>query len=197
MRDCARHYNPVAEAQNSKPPIAESSIESVIFVPAVVMLSVITFFVWLFLGPAPQLSFALVTAMSVPIIASLRAGFSCTDVDYGGPVEPRSGLLVRNSKVLEPTAKLDLLVVDKTGTLTCGKPAVTSIHDLMLRRAQFLPVARSEHPLQMLSGSCEERSVAEAKLRNCESSRRGVSVRHGNMRVVLEGPPCYRISALN
>ena len=40
------------------------------------------------------------------------------------------GLLVRNSKVLEPTAKLDLLVVDKTGTLTCGKPVVTSIHDL-------------------------------------------------------------------
>ena len=62
--------NLVAEAQNSKPPIAELIDRiSAIFVPAVVMLSVITFFVWLFLGPAPQLSFALVTAMSVLIIA--------------------------------------------------------------------------------------------------------------------------------
>ena len=184
--------NLVAEAQNSKPPIAELIDRiSAIFVPAVVMLSVITFFVWLFLGPAPQLSFALVTAMSVLIIACPCAlGLAVPmSIMVGLGRAAVKGLLVRNSKVLEPTAKLDLLVVDKTGTLTCGKPVVTSIHDL---DAEALSIAlalevRSEHPLaDAIRVFCEERSVVEAKLEEfANHPGRGVSARHGNMRVVL------------
>ncbi|SVA61170.1 uncharacterized protein METZ01_LOCUS114024, partial [marine metagenome] len=123
----------IAEAQNSKPPIADlvDRISSV-FVPAVVGLALLTAALWWFFGPPPQLSFALVTAMSVLIIACPCAlGLAIPmSIMVGLGRAANQGLLVRNCEVLERAANIDLLVVDKTGTLTLGEPRVTAMRGL-------------------------------------------------------------------
>ena len=141
----------VAEAQNSKPPIADlvDRISSV-FVPTVLGLAIMTAAWWWVFGPEPQLSFALVTAMSVLIIACPCAlGLAIPmSIMVGLGRAAQHGLLVKNSRALGRATKLDLLVIDKTGTLTLGKPRVTTaagLDDESLAIALALE-SYSEHP---------------------------------------------------
>ncbi|MCS5572535.1 MAG: heavy metal translocating P-type ATPase [Pseudomonadales bacterium] len=158
----------IAEAQNSKPPIADlvDRISSV-FVPAVVGLALLTAALWWFFGPPPQLSFALVTAMSVLIIACPCAlGLAIPmSIMVGLGRAANQGLLVRNSEVLERAANIDLLVVDKTGTLTLGEPRVTAmrgLNDESLAIALALE-SQSEHPLaRAIQEFCLGQSIVAA-----------------------------------
>ena len=120
----------VADAQRSRAPIqALADTVSGYFVPAVIAASLIAFLAWLFFGPAPQLAYALVAAVAVLIIAcpcalGLATPISIMVATGRGAQE---GVLVRNAAALERLAAVDTVVVDKTGTLTLGKPSLTAV----------------------------------------------------------------------
>jgi P-type Cu+ transporter len=146
----------VAEAQRSRAPIqALADAVSGWFVPAVVVVAVLAFVVWSVFGPPPAMSFALVNAVAVLIIACPCALGLATPVSIMVATGrgARAGVLVKNAEALELMEKVDTLVVDKTGTLTEGKPrlvGVTAIAELgedeVLRVAASLERG-SEHPL--------------------------------------------------
>jgi Cu+-exporting ATPase len=146
----------VADAQRSRAPIQRlADIVSGWFVPAVIAIAVIAFAAWMIWGPAPALAYALVAAVSVVIIAcpcalglatpmSIRVG-----VGKGATV----GVLIKNAEALERLEKVNTLVVDKTGTLTEGKPRVVAVVPAAgFDEADILALAASlerssEHPL--------------------------------------------------
>lgn len=146
----------VAEAQRSRAPIQSlADTVSGYFVPGVMAVAVIAFIAWYVLGPAPQLAYALVAAVSVLIIACPCALGLATPISIMVATGrgAQAGVLVRNAAALERLAAVDTLVVDKTGTLTEGKPTLTGVQaapgftdDDVLRLAAGLE-ARSEHPL--------------------------------------------------
>jgi Cu+-exporting ATPase len=158
----------VASAQRSRAPIqALADTVAGYFVPAVILIAVIAFFAWLFLGPPPSLAHALVAAVSVLIIACPCALGLATPISIMVATGrgAQAGVLVRNAAALERLASVDTIVVDKTGTLTLGKPTLTGVEaapgfnqDEVLRLAAALE-AGSEHPL------------AEAILRGAEAKR--------------------------
>src|SRR5207344_708174 len=124
------------------------------FVPAVVLTAIVTFVVWAIAGPEPRLVYGLVNAIAVLIIACPCALGLATPmaVMVGMGRGARAGVLVRNAEALERLEKVDTLVVDKTGTLTEGRPALTHVLALtpfdeeeLLRLAAGLEQA-SEHP---------------------------------------------------
>ena len=146
----------VAGARRSKAPIQGLADRvSAIFVPTVVVIAVLAFIVWLIFGPSPSYVFAIASAVSVLIIAcpcalGLATPISITTAAGRGA---QAGVLVKNAEALELMAEVDTLIVDKTGTLTEGKPAltdVTSFGDVpegeLLGAAAALERA-SEHPL--------------------------------------------------
>ena len=146
----------VAEAQRSRAPI-QSLADKVSgdFVPAVVVVAVLTFFGWSILGPQPRLAHAIVNAVAVLIIACPCALGLATPmaIMVGTGRGAHAGVLVRNAEVLETMEKVNTIVVDKTGTLTEGKPRVVEVlaapgfaEDEMLRLAGTLERS-SEHPL--------------------------------------------------
>ena len=115
----------VAEAQRSRAPIqALADTVSGYFVPAVIAVAVIAFIAWFVFGPAPQLAYALVAAVSVLIIACPCALGLATPISIMVATGrgAQAGVLVRNAAALERLASVDTIVVDKTGTLTEGKP---------------------------------------------------------------------------
>jgi len=146
----------VAQAQRSRAPIQTlADTVSAYFVPAVMLVAVIAFLAWLFLGPRPALAYALVAAVSVLIIACPCALGLATPISIMVATGrgAQGGVLVRNAAALERLASVNTLVVDKTGTLTKGKPALTGVEtapgfeaDEVLRLAAALEM-RSEHPL--------------------------------------------------
>jgi Cu+-exporting ATPase len=146
----------VAQAQRSRAPIqALADTVSGYFVPTVILVAVIAFFAWLIFGPAPALAYALVAAVSVLIIACPCALGLATPISIMVATGrgAQAGVLVRNAAALERLASVDTLVVDKTGTLTVGKPTLTGVEaapgfdpDKVLRLAAGLEI-RSEHPL--------------------------------------------------
>jgi len=146
----------VAEAQRSRAPIQSlADTVSGYFVPAVVIVAVLTFIVWAILGPEPRFAHALVNAVAVLIIACPCALGLATPmaIMVGAGRGARAGVLVKNAEALETMEKVDTLVLDKTGTLTEGKPRVTQVMALgntseadLLRMAASLERA-SEHPL--------------------------------------------------
>ncbi|ATC24409.1 MULTISPECIES: copper-translocating P-type ATPase [Caulobacter] len=146
----------VAQAQRSRAPIQRMADRvSSWFVPAVIAAAVAAFLVWALIGPPPRLAFALVAAVSVLIIACPCALGLATPISImvGVGRGARAGVLIKNAEALERFETIDTLVVDKTGTLTEGRPAVTAIHvvegfaqDEVLRLAASLERA-SEHPL--------------------------------------------------
>src|SRR6516164_8756736 len=146
----------VAEAQRSRAPIQKLvDTISAWFVPAVVVIAVATFVAWSILGPAPAMGFGLVNAVAVLIIACPCALGLATPMSImvGTGRGAGAGVLVKNAEALELMEKIDTLVVDKTGTLTEGKPrlvGVTAIRDVteeeLLQRAASLELG-SEHPL--------------------------------------------------
>ncbi|MCW5699315.1 MAG: copper-translocating P-type ATPase, partial [Rhodospirillales bacterium] len=118
----------VEEAQGSKPPIQMLADRiAAVFVPIVIAIAAITFTVWLALGPAPALSFAFVTAVSVLLIACPCAmGLATpTAIMVGTGRGAQMGVLIRKGTALESLARVDTIVLDKTGTLTEGRPELT------------------------------------------------------------------------
>jgi Cu+-exporting ATPase len=120
----------VSQAQRSRAPIQRlADVVSAWFVPAVVLVAVITFFVWLMSGPAPALTYALVNAVAVLIIACPCALGLATPMSVMVSVGRGAGMgvLFKDAEALEVLGKVTALVVDKTGTLTEGRPSVTRV----------------------------------------------------------------------
>jgi Cu+-exporting ATPase len=146
----------VAEAQRSRAPIQKLvDVVAGYFVPAVVITSIITFFVWWSWGPEPALAYAVINAVAVLIIACPCALGLATPMSImvGTGKGAMMGVLIKNAEALEVMCKVDTLVVDKTGTLTEGKPRLVSIVAVdgfdeqdILRLGASLERA-SEHPL--------------------------------------------------
>jgi len=146
----------VAEAQRSRAPVQKLvDVVSSYFVPAVVAIAVLTFFVWWLWGPEPALAFAVVNSVAVLIIACPCALGLATPMSImvGTGKGAMMGVLIKNAEALEVLRKVDTLVVDKTGTLTEGRPALVSVvatdgfqEDEVLRLAASLE-RNSEHPL--------------------------------------------------
>ena len=119
----------VAEAQRSRAPIQKlADVVAGYFVPAVVLVAVITFIVWALFGPEPAMAYALVNAVAVLIIACPCALGLATPMSImvGTGRGATAGVLIKNAEALEVLEKVDTLVVDKTGTLTEGKPRLVS-----------------------------------------------------------------------
>jgi P-type Cu+ transporter len=159
----------VAEAQRSRAPIQSLADKvSGYFVPAVIAVAVLTFVVWAIWGPEPRFAHALVNAVAVLIIACPCALGLATPmaVMVGTGRGAYTGVLVRNAEALETMEKVDTLVLDKTGTLTEGKPRVTQViavgdttESELLRRIASLERS-SEHPLAAaIVQAAEERGL--------------------------------------
>lgn len=146
----------VGEAQRSKAPIQRlADTVSSYFVPAVVLVAIITFFVWAIFGPAPAFAYALVNSVAVLIIACPCALGLATPMSImvGTGKGALAGILIKDAAALETFEKVTTLVVDKTGTLTEGKPRLVTVRashgfdeQELLSLASSLEVA-SEHPL--------------------------------------------------
>jgi Cu+-exporting ATPase len=146
----------VVSAQRSRAPIQRlADTVAGYFVPAVVVVAIVAFIIWYFVGPAPQLAHALVAAVAVLIIACPCALGLATPISIMVATGrgAQAGVLVRNAAALERLAAVNTLIADKTGTLTEGKPALTGVEtaagfapDEVLRLAASLE-AGSEHPL--------------------------------------------------
>ena len=152
----ARIVQMVAEAQRSRAPIQRLADEvSGWFVPAVIAIAVVTFISWSIWGPEPPMAYGLVAAVAVLIIACPCALGLATPMSImvGVGRGAQSGVLIKNAEALERMEKVDTLVIDKTGTLTEGKPKVVAVlpvpgvsEEEILRLAASLERA-SEHPL--------------------------------------------------
>jgi heavy metal translocating P-type ATPase len=169
----------VAAAQRSRAPIQKLADQvSGWFVPLVIAIAVAAFVAWGIWGPEPRLAYGLVAAVSVLIIACPCALGLATPMSImvGVGKGANLGLLIKNAEALERLEKVDTLVVDKTGTLTEGKPAVTAIapaddldEDSLLRLAASLERA-SEHPLGLaIVNAAKERGLTLSDPVNVDS----------------------------
>jgi P-type Cu+ transporter len=209
----------VAEAQRSRAPIQRlADLVSAWFVPTVVVVAVVTAFAWGLYGPEPRLGYALVNAVAVLIIACPCALGLATPMSImvGTGRGARAGVLIKNAEALETLEKVDTIVVDKTGTLTEGKPRLVSVMTAEgVSEGEVLALAArlergSEHPLAaaILAGA-HERGIEPAPVAEFRSlTGRGVAgvaagrpVALGNRRLleemgVLPGPLGDRAEAL-
>ncbi len=169
----------VAEAQRSRAPIQRlADAVAAWFVPSVILIAVVTFGMWAVFGPAPQLAYAVMTAVAVLIIACPCALGLATPMSImvGVGRGAREGVLIKNAEALEVMEKVDTLVVDKTGTLTEGKPRLVSVmaapggeEKALLRIAAGLERG-SEHPLAAaIVAGARERGVEPAVVANFAS----------------------------
>jgi len=210
----ARIVATVAEAQRTRAPIQRlADAVSAWFVPAVLLTAGVTFLVWSLLGPEPRLTHALVSAVAVLIIACPCALGLATPmaVMVGTGRGAAAGVLIKNAEALEVLAQVDTLVVDKTGTLTEGKPRLVSVEALpgvepseLLRLAASLERS-SEHPLAsaIVSGALERglSLVEPAGFRSFTGQGvtgviDGHAVALGNQRLVDASPLLERAEAL-
>jgi Cu+-exporting ATPase len=151
----ARIVQLVGQAQRSRAPIQRLADRvAAWFVPMVVTVAAVTFVVWFFFGPQPRLANALVNAVAVLIIACPCALGLATPmaIMVGTGRGAHAGVLIKNAEALETLEKVDTLVVDKTGTLTEGKPRVVGISDALQKDPEVFRLAASlerasEHPL--------------------------------------------------
>jgi Cu+-exporting ATPase len=182
----ARIVHMVSEAQRSRAPIQKlADVVSSYFVPAVVLVAVLTFLIWGFFGPAPSFGLGLINAVAVLIIACPCALGLATPMSImvGVGRGALSGLLIKNAEALEVMAKVDTVVVDKTGTLTEGKPKLTKVISLsersendILQIAASLEIA-SEHPLALpIINAAKEKNLPLLPVKDFQSIRgKGVS----------------------
>ncbi|NTF82789.1 heavy metal translocating P-type ATPase [Rhizobium rhizogenes] len=186
----------VAKAQRSRAPI-QTMVDSVsaIFVPAVVASAIVTFILWAMIGPEPQLAHALLAAVAVLIIAcpcalGLATPMSIMIATGRGAQE---GVLVRDAVALERFAKVDTLIVDKTGTLTEGKPNLTDVITTPgTDEARLLSLAASlergsEHPLaEAIVAGAEERGTTFVDITGfAAKTGKGVEGRAGDTAIAL------------
>jgi Cu+-exporting ATPase len=164
----------VSEAQRSRAPIQRlADVVAARFVPTVVLIAVVAFVAWMALGPEPRLASALVAAVSVLIIACPCALGLATPMSImvGTGRGAQAGVLVKNAEALEVMERVDTLVVDKTGTLTEGKPRLVTVEgsDDLLRLAASLERG-SEHPLAAaIVRGAEERGLELSEARDFAS----------------------------
>jgi Cu+-exporting ATPase len=169
----------VSEAQRSRAPIQRLvDVVASYFIPAVVLSAVITFIVWAIVGPQPRMAYALVNAVAVLIIACPCALGLATPMSImvGTGRGATAGVLIKNAEALEILGKVNTLVVDKTGTLTEGKPRLVSVTVLdgftdadVLRIAASLERG-SEHPLAAaIVAGAEERKLTLADAEDFKS----------------------------
>ncbi len=175
----ARIVQMVADAQRSRAPIQRLADQvSGWFVPAVIAVSVLAFAAWSLWGPEPRYAFGLVAAVAVLIIACPCALGLATPMSImvGVGRGAQAGVLIRDAEALERMEKIDTLVVDKTGTLTEGKPSVTAIATVkggdeneLLTLAASVEKA-SEHPLaDAIVAAAEKRGLPLAKVMGFDS----------------------------
>ncbi len=200
----ARIVQMVSEAQRSRAPIQGLADKvSSYFVPVVVIISVLTFIVWAIFGPEPAYAFALVNAVAVLIIACPCALGLATPMSImvGTGRGAMAGVLIKNAEALETMEKVDTLVVDKTGTLTEGKPKLVTIksigklsEDQLLQYTASLEQA-SEHPLgEAIVSKAREKGLKLSKVEKFESvTGKGVTgtieghvLNIGNLRLLEE-----------
>jgi P-type Cu+ transporter len=169
----------VADAQRSRAPIQKlADVVAGVFVPGVILIAIITFSVWAFLGPEPRLAYAMINAVAVLIIACPCALGLATPMSImvatgkGAQV----GVLFKNAEAIEVLREIDTLIIDKTGTLTEGKPKLVTVKPLtemsdndLLYLAASLELG-SEHPLAsaILEGA-RERGLQTTKAESFES----------------------------
>jgi Cu+-exporting ATPase len=169
----------VAQAQRSRAPIQKLADQVAgLFVPSVILIAVLAFVAWSLWGPVPAMAYALVTAVSVLIIAcpcalGLATPMSIMTATGRGA---QAGVLIKNAESLERFAKVDTLIVDKTGTLTVGKPKLVAvIPDEDVDEAELLRLAASlergsEHPLaEAIVEGALERGLELSKTESFES----------------------------
>ena len=175
----ARIVQMVSEAQRSRAPIQGLADKvSSYFVPVVVVISVLTFIVWSIFGPEPAYAFALVNAVAVLIIACPCALGLATPMSImvGTGRGAMAGVLIKNAEALETMEKVDTLVVDKTGTLTEGKPKLVTIKSTgelseneLLQYTASLEQA-SEHPLgEAIVSKAREKGLKLSKVEKFDS----------------------------
>ena len=194
----------VSQAQRSRAPIQKTADRvSGYFVPAVIAISIVTFILWYFFGPEPSLGYALVNAVAVLIIACPCALGLATPISImvGTGKGATMGVLIKNAEALEMMEKVDTLVVDKTGTLTEGKPKLATVIAIegweendVIRFAASLDRG-SEHPLaRAVVNGAQEREIALSETAQFASvSGKGVTgvidthmVALGNIRLLEE-----------
>jgi Cu+-exporting ATPase len=181
----------VEEAQGSKAPIQRLADKiSAVFVPAVIGVAAVTFVVWVLFGPAPALTFALLNTVAVLIIACPCAmGLATpTSIMVGTGKGAESGILIKGGEALEAAHKLTTVVLDKTGTLTRGEPALTDmvvgdgINEEELLRLVASAERGSEHPLgEAIVRGAKERGLPLAEADAFEA------VSGGGIRARVEG----------
>jgi len=186
----------VAEAQRSRAPIQRLADEvSAWFVPAVIGVAVLSFIAWMIWGPTPAFSYALVAAVSVVIIACPCALGLATPMSImvGVGKGATAGVLIKNAEALERMEKIDTLVVDKTGTLTEGRPRVIAViaapgfeEDAVLAQAAALERS-SEHPLAAaIVASAKERGLELPPVEGFASvTGKGVTGRTGGRAIAV------------
>ena len=186
----------VSEAQRSRAPIQRlADVVSSWFVPIVIAVALITFVVWSVYGPEPRLAYALLNAVAVLIIACPCALGLATPMSImvGTGRGAEAGVLIRNAEALETMEKVTTIVVDKTGTLTEGKPRLVTVEPVggldanaLLHLAASLEHV-SEHPLATaIVAGAKERGLSLADVKEFESATgHGVIGEVGGRRVVI------------
>jgi Cu+-exporting ATPase len=185
----------VAGARRSRAPIQGLADNvSSIFVPTVVLIAIIAFGVWLWAGPEPALAFAIASAVSVLIIAcpcalGLATPISITTAAGRGA---QAGVLIKDAEALERMARVDTVIVDKTGTLTEGKPRLTDVVALHGDEAEVLGLAAalergSEHPLaEAIVAGAKDRGLSLGTVEDFEAvTGKGVHGTVGGRKVAL------------
>ena len=199
----ARIVQLVQEAQGSRAPIQRFADQvASIFVPTVIGVAFLAFLVWLFIGPSPAFTFALLAFIAVLIIACPCAlGLATpTAVMVGTGRGADQGILIRNAEALETAHRIDTIVLDKTGTLTLGVPRVTDVVSKGISEQDLVRIAaslerRSEHPLaQAVVEYAEEKALSLEEPVNFSATPgqgvqgqvAGMSIFIGNRRLMKE-----------
>ncbi len=186
----------VADAQRSRAPIQKLVDEvSAYFVPAVILSAIVTFAIWALIGPDPRLAHAMINAVAVLIIAcpcalGLATPMSIMVATGRGAT---MGVLFRNAEAIELMRKVDTLVIDKTGTLTLGKPKLVTVKVLSsLQEKEFLSLAASleqasEHPLAFaIVTGAKEKGISFQDVKEFKSvTGKGATAQVGNHQVAI------------
>lgn len=192
----ARIIEMVRRAQSSKPAIGRLADKiSAVFVPTVLIIAVLTFLVWFNLGPEPKLSYSLVATMTVLIIACPCALGLATPISImvGVGKAAEYGILIRNGEALQQAGKLTTVVLDKTGTVTEGRPTVTALlpaagwdEQKLLEMAASIETG-SEHPLaEAIVAAAKSMGLKLSPVKGFEAiTGHGVSATVENKRVLF------------
>ncbi len=186
----------VAEAQRSRAPVQRmADMVAGWFVPIVIVIAIIAFIIWALVGPAPAFSYALIAAVSVLIIACPCALGLATPMSImvGVGRGAKAGVLIKDAEALETLEKVDTLIVDKTGTLTQGRPALTNIITVDgFEESKLLAVSAaleqgSEHPLaEAIVRAAQDKNIELPKALDFEAvTGKGVKGQVSGVKVAL------------